>query len=107
MVWLKAIYQPTTLFSLRLSWTTSTGGKTLLLPSPYAIKMAILDIALRTSGHQLGEAAWPWIRDLSIGVQLPPRRSFGRRAVMATTASHSRSTRAWLQTFSSESVRPS
>ena len=73
MVWLKAIYQPTTLFSLRLSWTTSTGAKTLLLPSPYAIKMAILDIALRTSGHQLGEAAWPWIRDLSIGVQLPPQ----------------------------------
>jgi hypothetical protein len=71
MVWLKALYQPTALFSLRPSWTTSTGGKTLLLASPYAIKMAILDVALRTSGHQLGEAAWPWIRDLAIGVQLP------------------------------------
>ena len=71
MVWLKATYQPTTLFSLRPSWATSTGGKSLLLPTPYAIKLAVLDVALRTSGHQLGEAAWPWIRDLHIGVQLP------------------------------------
>lgn len=71
MVWLKATYQPTTLFSLRPSWATSTGGKSLLLPAPYAVKLAVLDVALRTSGHQLGEAAWPWIRDLPIGVQLP------------------------------------
>ena len=71
MAWLKAIYQPTTLFSLRPSWTTSTGGKSLLLPSPYAIKLALLDVALRTSGHQFGEAAWPWLRDLQIGIQLP------------------------------------
>ena len=71
MLWLKATYQPTTLFSLRPSWTTSTGGKTLLLPSPYAIKMAVLDVAIRTSGIVLAEKAWPWIRDLSIGVQLP------------------------------------
>lgn len=71
MVWLKATYQPTTLFSLRPSWATSTGGKSLLLPSPYAFKLAILDVALRTSGYELGETAWPWIRDLQIGVQLP------------------------------------
>ncbi len=71
MVWLKASYQPTTLFSLRPSWATSTGGKSLLLPSPYALKMALLDVALRTSGHAQGESAWPWIRDLQIGIQLP------------------------------------
>lgn len=72
MVWLKAIYQPTTLFSLRPSWTTSTGGKTLLVPSPYAIKMALLDAAIRTSGLSLAEKSWPWLRDLPIGVQMPP-----------------------------------
>ncbi|MCZ7668779.1 MAG: hypothetical protein M5U34_17055 [Chloroflexi bacterium] len=37
----------------------------------YALKLALLDVALRTSGHQPGEKAWPWIRDLQIGVQLP------------------------------------
>lgn len=71
MVWLKASYQPTTLFSLRPSWTTSSGGKSLLLPTPYALKLAILDVALRTSGHAPGEEAWPWIRDLQIGARLP------------------------------------
>lgn len=71
MVWLKASYQPTTLFSLRPSWATSSGGKSLLLPSPYALKMAVLDVALRVGGHTRGEAAWPWIRDMQIGVRLP------------------------------------
>lgn len=71
MVWLKASYQPTTLFSLRPSWATSSGGKSLLLPSPYALKMAVLDVALRTSGQAVGEAAWPWIRDMQIGIRLP------------------------------------
>jgi hypothetical protein len=71
MIWLEAIYQPTTLFSLRPSWATSTGGKTLLLPTPYALKLAILDVALRTSGQAIAEPAWLWIRDLQIGIQLP------------------------------------
>lgn len=71
MVWLEASYQPTTLFSLRPSWTTSSGGKSLLLPTPYALKLALLDVALRTGGLVVGKAAWPWIRDLQIGAQLP------------------------------------
>ncbi|MBK6326952.1 MAG: hypothetical protein IPF56_13615 [Chloroflexi bacterium] len=73
MIWIQAIYQPTTLFSLRPSWTTSSGGKSLLLPSPYALKTAVLDAAIRTSGLGQAEQAWPWIRDMGIGVQLPPQ----------------------------------
>lgn len=71
MVWLEAHYQPTTLFSLRPSWTTSSGGKTLLLPSPYALKMAILDAAISAGSLATAESAWPWVRDLGIGIQLP------------------------------------
>lgn len=71
MLWLKAIYEPTALFSLRPSWATSSGGKSLLLPSPYAIKMALLDVAITTSGLAAAENAWPWLRDLQIGIQLP------------------------------------
>jgi hypothetical protein len=71
MAWIQAIYQPTTLFSLRPSWTTSSGGKSLLLPSPYALKTAVLDVAIRTSGLQQAEKAWRWICDMGIGVQLP------------------------------------
>lgn len=71
MVALEAVYEPTALFSLRPSWATSTGGKSLLLPSPYAIKMAVLDVAIQTSGLAQAKAAWPWIRDLEIGIRLP------------------------------------
>lgn len=71
MAWIQAIYQPTTLYSLRPSWATSSGGKSLLLPSPYALKMAALDAAIRISGLSVAEKAWPWIRDMDISIQLP------------------------------------
>ena len=41
-----AIYKPTALFSLRDSNSTSSGSKSLFLPSPYAIKMAFLSQAI-------------------------------------------------------------
>ncbi len=46
-----AIYRPTTLFSLRDSSSTSSGGKTLFLPSPYAIKMAFISQAISLGGE--------------------------------------------------------
>lgn len=71
MNWLTVTYQPTTLFSLKPSWATSSGGKSLLLPSPYSLKMALLDAAIRTSGLATAQSAWAWLRDLPIGIQLP------------------------------------
>jgi hypothetical protein len=41
-----AIYQPVSLFSLKDSNATNSGSKSLLLPSPYAIKMALLNQAI-------------------------------------------------------------
>ena len=38
---------PVSLFSLKASQATSTVGRTLLVPTPYSIKMAVLDISLR------------------------------------------------------------
>jgi hypothetical protein len=73
MEWLTISYQPTTLFSLKPSWATSSGGKSLLAPTPYALKMALLDVAIRTAGLDAGRAAWPWLRDLHISVRLPPQ----------------------------------
>lgn len=40
------IYRPTTLFSLKDSNATNSGAKSLLLPSPYSIKMAIINKAI-------------------------------------------------------------
>lgn len=72
-MWVLATYQPTTFFSLRPSNATSSGGKTLLTPTPYAIKMGLLDAALRTGGINYGKQAWEWIRALSLAVHLPER----------------------------------
>jgi hypothetical protein len=52
--WLVFRYAPVTLFSLKMSQATSTAGKTLLVPTPYAVKMAFLDAALR---HGLADDA--------------------------------------------------
>jgi hypothetical protein len=45
--WLVFTYCPTALFSLKTSRATSTVGKSLLIPTPYAVKMAFVDAALR------------------------------------------------------------
>jgi hypothetical protein len=45
--WLVFQYVPVALFSLKMSRATSTAGKSLLIPTPYAAKMAFLDVALR------------------------------------------------------------
>jgi hypothetical protein len=45
--WMVFQYIPITLFSLKSSRATSTAGKPLLTPTPYAVKMAFVDAALR------------------------------------------------------------
>lgn len=58
MRWLIAEYQPVALFSLKHGEATSTGGKSLLLPTPFAIRMALLDAAVRTKGLGPGHSQW-------------------------------------------------
>ncbi len=45
--WLVLEYLPTSLFSLKPSQATSSVGRSLLVPTPYAIKMSLLDAAFR------------------------------------------------------------
>jgi len=54
--WLVATYVPTALFSLKVSAATSAVGKTLLVPTMYAIKMALVDAAFR-AGYGEAECA--------------------------------------------------
>jgi len=70
-MWMIARYLPVAPFSLKPAAATSSGGKTLLVMTPYAIKMALLDVALRSLGTTAGEAAFHGIRDLSIALALP------------------------------------
>lgn len=72
-MWLIAEYRPTSLFSLKPAWATSSGGKSLLLPTPYAIKMALLDVACRSEGVAQAGDAWPMIALLQIALRGPER----------------------------------
>ena len=72
-MWTIATYQPTSLFSLRPTLSTASGGQTLVLPSPFAVKMALLDVAIRGWGLAQGKAWWEAIRDLQVAVALPPQ----------------------------------
>lgn len=68
-MWLLTTYRHTALFSLRSSMSTSSGGKTNLVPTMYSVKMALLDAAFRMGLD--GEDIFPWVRDLVIRFEPP------------------------------------
>jgi hypothetical protein len=72
-MWTIAYYQPAALFSLKTAAATSSGGKTLLCPTPFAIKMALLDAALRTQPRASVAPVWKELRDLAIKIRLPEK----------------------------------
>src|SRR5579875_325917 len=45
--WLIGEFEPVSLFSLKISSATSSVGLTLAIPTPYAIKMALVDAGFR------------------------------------------------------------
>lgn len=78
--WLTVSYQPVSLFSLKRSDATSMAARSNLVPTPYAIKMALLKMLLESEGkaHRSEFETWiqrefTWIRDLQIYI-LPPER---------------------------------
>lgn len=70
-MWLLVDYEMVAAFGLRPSNTTSNGGKSLLCPTPYAIKMALLDRLIRTQGETFGREVFPFVRNLEIWMRLP------------------------------------
>ncbi|RLC60021.1 MAG: hypothetical protein DRI80_11585 [Chloroflexota bacterium] len=74
MRWLIARYQPVSLFSLKHGEATSTGAKTLLVPTPFAIRTALLDAAIRVRGVAYGSQAFIRIQALYVAL-CPPRRA--------------------------------
>jgi CRISPR/Cas system-associated protein Cas5 (RAMP superfamily) len=67
-----AIFRPTALFSLRDSNSTSSGAKSLLLPSPYAIKMAFLSQAISIGGEDFNKRSdlFCIVRDAKISYRI-------------------------------------
>jgi hypothetical protein len=71
-MWIVSRYQPITFFSLRSQTATTSGGKSLIVPTPFAVKMALLDATIRTQGVEQGRNLFPAIRALDVAVQPPP-----------------------------------
>ncbi|MCS6872756.1 MAG: hypothetical protein NZ571_15020 [Anaerolineae bacterium] len=72
-MWTLAEYEATSLFSLKQSTATSSGGKTLLLPTPYTIKMALLDAICRTEGAAEGRRQWESLCKAQVALRPVPR----------------------------------
>ncbi|WP_322822512.1 hypothetical protein [Chloroflexus sp.] len=68
-MWLIAKYEAVSLFSLRPSFTTASGGKTLLAPTPFAIKMAIFDALCRAQSLEVARSHWPAIARLEVALR--------------------------------------
>lgn len=71
--WLELTYEPVGPFSLRPSYSTSAGGKTLIVPTPYAVKLAFVDAEIRRSGPAAGDAMFSLVKPASIGLLPAPR----------------------------------
>ncbi|MDI6816612.1 MAG: hypothetical protein QME41_05415 [Actinomycetota bacterium] len=75
--WLLATYRPVSLFSLRTTYATNKGGKTLLVPTPYAVKLALVDACFRAFEAGDAETIAREVFDLVRGRQIrfsPPER---------------------------------
>jgi hypothetical protein len=73
VMWLIAEYEATALFSLKPATSTASGGKTLLVPTPFAIKMALLDVICRQEGQAVAEKDWEdWLGDLMVALRPAP-----------------------------------
>ncbi len=70
-MYLIAKYRHTALFSLRSTMSTSSGGKTLLVPTPFSIKMALIDAGFRVNGVDLAKQVFNLIKKRRILLQPP------------------------------------
>jgi hypothetical protein len=71
LTWLETEFTQVGAFSLRPSNTTANAGRSLLLPTPYAIKMALLDQLISQLGVEVASSHFAIIRDLEIYIEPP------------------------------------
>lgn len=69
-MWLIVKYKPTSLFSLRKSDATNTAAKSLIAPSPYSIKMALLNSIITFDSLKKAKDNFELIRSLEIQYDL-------------------------------------
>lgn len=67
-MWVSAEYEATTLFTLKPATATASGGRTLLVPTPFAIKMGLLNVVCSLHGSQTAEEEWKWFGGLPVAL---------------------------------------
>jgi hypothetical protein len=72
-MWMISSYRPVGLFSLKMGQATSTGAKTLFLPTPFAIRTALLDATIRSEGLAMGPETFEIVKGLAIAARPPER----------------------------------
>jgi hypothetical protein len=72
-MWLEIVYRPTALFSLKQSKATSSGAKSLLTPSPFVVKMALLNVIITYDSLQLAKDKFNLVRNLDMRFSPPDK----------------------------------
>lgn len=70
-MWIEFVFQPTSLFSLKASDATNSASKSLLSPSPYSVKMALLNAICTFDSVKTAERYFTFIRDTEMQFSLP------------------------------------
>lgn len=71
-MWVVAEYDSTALFTLKPATATASGGRTLPVPTPFAVKMALLDAACRQQGVEAAARAWQWLNACRVALRPAP-----------------------------------
>lgn len=69
--WLILTYLPVSLFSLRTTYATSSGGKTLLVPTPYTFKVALIAAGFRVGKEGLAREIFDITKSLDVRFSPP------------------------------------
>lgn len=70
-MWMEIIYKPTSLFSLKLSSATNSAGKSLPCPSPYSVKMALLNVIITYGSLETARQNFNLVKNLELLFSLP------------------------------------
>ena len=70
-MWWEFVYEPTTMFSLKASEATNAAGKALLCPSPYSVKMSLLNAVCTYDTTETAIQYFDLIKSLKMEFALP------------------------------------
>ncbi len=71
-MWYVATYRPAALFSLKDSQATNMAARTLIAPSPYAIKMAMLDKIITFYSLEMARESFGRLKEMQVRYNLCP-----------------------------------